>query len=62
MTHQLDVLVCKPCNNKKIYVVADKLGNAATGNTLEEAMEYLNIRRRNNNNQIITFRKTESKK
>lgn len=61
MTNGLDVLICKPFKNKKIYVVTDRLGNEATGNTIEEAVEYLNSRRKNNN-QIITFHKNILKK
>lgn len=61
MKEELDIKMYKPYNDRTVYIVKDRFGNAATGHTAEEAMEYLN-KRKSNNNQIITFRKTESKK
>ena len=45
MIDELIIKEYQPYNDKKIYIVKDQFGNAATGRTLEEAIQYLKSRR-----------------
>lgn len=44
MIDELSIKEYQPYNDKKVYIVKDKFGNAATGHTLEEAINFLKNR------------------